>query len=189
MDPFAFAREIALRRMLDLGYPSLDHVLCDPGAVLRFDEFARSLAPGFSALQYRWAALRLRKDARIWRQSSERVERSALAKDCRTIRLNEANLSAVQSMPGVYLLAPCRAGSKPVYVGETWNLSHRATRALRGRSVLDQFMPNSGDWELRWFELQGVEPDERRGLQSLLIAANSPPMNYLELASPNGING
>ena len=37
LDPFAFASEIALRRMLDLGFPSLDHVLCDPMAVVRFD--------------------------------------------------------------------------------------------------------------------------------------------------------
>jgi site-specific DNA-methyltransferase (adenine-specific) len=182
MDPFAFASEIALRRMLDLGCPSLDHVLCDPIAVVRFDELARSLAPGFGSLQYRWAALRLRKDARLWRRSSERVDQPALLKECRKIKLDESSLPAVRPMPGVYLLAPYREDAKPVYIGETWNLSHRAERTLRGQSALNQFVPNSGEWELRWFELADVEPDARRGLQSRLIAANLPPMNYLELA-------
>ncbi|HEV3024160.1 MAG TPA: DNA methyltransferase, partial [Pirellulales bacterium] len=62
MDPFEFASEMALRRVLDLGGPSLDHILCDPIAASRFDDRARSMAPGFRSLHYRWAALRLRKD-------------------------------------------------------------------------------------------------------------------------------
>jgi site-specific DNA-methyltransferase (adenine-specific) len=183
MDPFEFASEIALRRMLDLGCPSLDYVLSDPVAVARFDDFARSLAPGFSCLQYRWAALRLRKDARLWRRCSVRVDRPALLKACRKIRLDAHSLPEVRPLPGVYLVAQSRDDAKPVYVGETWNLFHRAERTLRGRSALDQFVPNSGEWELQCCELEGVEQDERRGLQSLLIAANLPLMNYLELAA------
>jgi site-specific DNA-methyltransferase (adenine-specific) len=183
MDPFLFASEIALRRMLDLGFPSLDHVLSDPIAVARFDDFARGLAPGFSSLQYRWAALRLRKAARLWRRSSERVDRPALQKTWRKIRLDKSSLPAVRSTPGVYLLAPHRDDAKPVYIGETGDLFQRAERTLRGQAALDQFIPNSGEWELRWFELDGVEQNERRGLQSLLIADNLPPMNYLELAA------
>jgi site-specific DNA-methyltransferase (adenine-specific) len=183
MDPFAFASEMALRRMLDLGAPSLDHVLCDPLAVVRFDELARSLAPGFTSLEYRWAALRLRKDARLWRRSSAPVDHPALQKDWSQIRLDAEALGEVRQKPGVYLIAPSRDDAKPVYIGETWNLFHRAERTLRGRSALDQFVPNSGEWALRWLELEGIEPDERRGLQSRLIAEKQPPMNYLELAA------
>jgi DNA modification methylase len=183
LDPFAFASEIALRRMLDLGCPSLDYVICDPIAVLRFDEFARTFAPGFSSLQYRWAALYLRKRARLWGRSSVRDKRQVPLKDWRRIRLDECSLPAVRPMPGVYLLTQCRDDATPVYVGETLNLFYRAEQTLRGRSALDQFVPNSGEWELRWFELEGVAQRERRGLQSLLIADNRPPMNYLELAA------
>ncbi len=178
MDPFAFASEIALRRMLDLGYPSLDHVLCDPTAAVRFDELARGLAPGFRSFDYRWAALCLRKAAHRWRQSSGRV----VPPDWKKIRLVESALAAVEPIPGVYLLAPCREDARPVYVGETGNLLDRARRTFRGRSALDQFLPNPGEWELRWFGLAGVDPEERRGLQSRLIADNRPPMNYLDLA-------
>jgi site-specific DNA-methyltransferase (adenine-specific) len=183
MDRFAFASEIALRRMLDLGCPSLDYVLCDPIAASRFDDFARSLAPGFSSFQYRWAALRLRKDARLWRRSSARIHRPELLQGARKIALEDHALHEVRPMPGIYLLSPCRDDAKPVYIGETWNLSHRARQTLRVRSALDQFVPNSGEWELQWFELEGVKQYERRGLQSLLIAENLPPMNYLELAA------
>jgi site-specific DNA-methyltransferase (adenine-specific) len=182
MDPFLFASEIALRRMLDLGFPSLDHVLCDPIAAARFDEYARSLAPGFSCLEYRWAALRLRKDARLWRRASARVGPLVPVEDWRKTRLDEGGVGQVSSKPGIYRLAQSHDGTKPIYIGETWDLSHRAARTLRGKCTLDQLIPNSGEWEFRWYELDGVGQHERRGLQSRLIGASRPPMNYLELA-------
>ncbi|HLJ93489.1 MAG TPA: DNA methyltransferase [Gemmataceae bacterium] len=183
MDPFQFASEIALRRMLDWGYPSLDYVFCDPIAVLRFDALARSLAPGFSGLEYRWAALRLRKDARLWRRSSAQIHCPAQLEDWRKISLDAQALTEVQPKPGVYLVARSREDAKPIYIGETRDLYRRAEQTVRVQSAFDQFVPNTGEWKFRWFELEGMEPDQRRGLQSLLIANNRPPMNYLELAA------
>ncbi|MDW8224090.1 MAG: site-specific DNA-methyltransferase, partial [Gemmatales bacterium] len=61
LDPILFAAEIALRKVLDQGYPSLDYILADPAAVIRFDDLARRLAPGRPTWHYRWAALHLRK--------------------------------------------------------------------------------------------------------------------------------
>jgi site-specific DNA-methyltransferase (adenine-specific) len=182
MDSFAFASEIALRRMLDLRYPSLDHVLCDPVAATRFDDFARSLAPGFSSLQYRWAALNLRKRALLLRQRSSKLRTQLLPNDSRTIALQERSLADIRNVPAVYLLAPCSDGARPAYVGETWNLLDRAKRTLQAQSALDQFMPSSGEWKLTLYELENVEQGERRGLQSRLIALNRPAMNYLDLA-------
>jgi site-specific DNA-methyltransferase (adenine-specific) len=182
MDPFEFASEIAMRRLLDLGYPSLDHVLCDPVAAARFDDCARSLAPGFSSLQYRWAALRLRKDARLWRQCSRRLngQKPKLAKK---VALKDADVAELKPIPAVYLLAPGDDETRPIYVGETWDLLKRAERTLCARPALDQFMPNSGEWKLTLFQVEGLEQDQRRGFQSLLIARNRPAMNYLELAA------
>src|SRR5262249_39234635 len=137
MDCFAFASEIALRRMLDLGHPSIDHVLCDPIAAARFDDFARSLAPGFSTLQYRWAALDLRKHAEMVRRQA-RMRGGRLPEASRTIALQEASLAEVQQAPAVYLLTPRRDGATPAYVGETTNLLDRARRTLRARPALDQ---------------------------------------------------
>lgn len=184
MDPFLFASEIALRRMLDLGYPSLDFILCDPLAAARFDQFARSLAPGFSSLNYRWAAFRLRKDARLWRRSSEKFADKALRRSPRRIVLDETAISRLDGIPAVYLLSMIEktAEARPVYVGETCNLEDRAQRTLSARRALDQFLPNTGQWQLELFEHQDLDQDGRRGLQSLLIGRNRPVMNYLELA-------
>jgi site-specific DNA-methyltransferase (adenine-specific) len=184
MDPFLFASEIALRRMLDLGFPSLDHVLCDPLAVAKFDEYARHLAPGFSRFEYRWAALRLRKKAKEeWRQHSSRVRSVVPAGAWRKVRLDECEIPQVGAKPGVYRLAQSADDAKPYYIGETWNLASRAERTLRGQQAFDQFMPNAGKWEFQWHELDGAEKNERRGLQSRLIGDSKPPMNYLELAA------
>ncbi len=156
MDAFAFASEIALRRMLDMGYPSLDHVLCDPVAAARFDDFARSLAPGFSSLQYRWAALSLRKRAERVRQMARQLAANALPTASRRVPLDKGSFAEMRQIPAVYLLARRGEDVKPAYVGETWNLLDRATRTLHARSALDQFLPSAGAWELTLYELEDV---------------------------------
>ena len=44
--------------------PSLDEILCDPDKAAYFDRTAKRFGPGFEPVQYRWAALRLRKASR-----------------------------------------------------------------------------------------------------------------------------
>ena len=66
-EPYLFASEIAWRQMIDAGHESLDTILCDPALAGQFDEIARRWAPGFSPLEYRWAALKLRKSAKVVR--------------------------------------------------------------------------------------------------------------------------
>ena len=182
MDPFAFASEMALRRLLDLGYPSLDHILCDPHAAARFDQLARSLVPGFSSVQYRWAALRLRKDARLWRQSSQQIAKT-LRPTRRQVLLDENVVARLEQVPAVYVLSMALDDVPPVYVGETPDLSGRAQRTLSARTALDQFLVNPGVWRLDLFELADVNESDRRGFQSLLIGRDKPLMNYLELAN------
>jgi hypothetical protein len=70
LDLFAFAAEIAMRCVQDRIYfeeqrdVSIDHVLCDPHLLEEFDDFARRLAPGYNAREYRWAVITLRKARR-----------------------------------------------------------------------------------------------------------------------------
>ena len=68
-DEFLFASEIAWSEMK--GHGTLDDILCDPDLANQFDEIARSLAPGFTSLQYRWGALTLRKKSKTARVRSE----------------------------------------------------------------------------------------------------------------------
>ena len=65
LDAYSFAAEIAWRLTSDkFGAPSLDEILCDPDKAAYFDRTAKRFAPGFEPVQYRWAALRLRKASR-----------------------------------------------------------------------------------------------------------------------------
>ena len=43
------------------GRSPLDQVICDPDLAQEFDNHAARLAPGYTPLEYRWAALGLRK--------------------------------------------------------------------------------------------------------------------------------
>lgn len=187
MDRYEFASEIALRRMLDMGYPSIDFVLGDPQAALQFDELARSLAPGFSSLEYRWAVLYLRKGARSWRQAAREYQ-GGLAWNAAETELTQRGLARLRSRPGVYWLAlrlwtkERGVASKIVYVGETRNLQQRAESTLNNQTGLDRLLAER-NLAFGYFELQMLNARRRRGLQSWLIRCNDPPMNFPELAA------
>lgn len=127
MDPFLFAAEIAWRRVSELyAAPSLDEILCDPRLATTFDEIASSCAGGYSALEYRWAALKLRKYGKQLRVRSEKLTPELLGltrfkkKDwCPVATLD---LSKHGPNPGVYAI---RWNKKYLYAGETSNLDAR----------------------------------------------------------------
>ena len=73
-DNYLFASEIALEVMLQQGTAgSLDEILCDPALAREFDARAGAFAPGFRPLEYRWAALKLRKQAYFARSRGSRL--------------------------------------------------------------------------------------------------------------------
>ena len=102
-DEFLFASEIAWSEMRVHG--TLDDILCDPDLADQFDEIARRLAPGFTSLQYRWGALKLRKNSKtpafargfspaLARRVRKRIERLKSLK-------NDENIF---NSPGLYLI-------------------------------------------------------------------------------------
>jgi site-specific DNA-methyltransferase (adenine-specific) len=122
-DAFLFASEIAWSEMKDEG--SLDDILCDPELAGRFDQKARSLAPGFTPLQYRWGALTLRKKSKVARVRAESF--SSLSLDqfesnfkLRSWKDGESSLNA----PGLYVIRGA-SRQKPAYVGSALNLLKR----------------------------------------------------------------
>jgi site-specific DNA-methyltransferase (adenine-specific) len=114
--------------MVDKGHKSLDEILCDPLLASEFDAIAASFAPNFDALQYRWAALKLRKTAQAART------RARLLDNGRTHHLSEnfgeplqAFHSAWKTVPeksGIYLVTR-RDDKKSLYLGEALNLKGR----------------------------------------------------------------
>lgn len=178
IDPFLFASEIALRRMLDIGYASVDEILCDPLAAARFDDLARSLKPGHRALDYRWAALRLRKDARLWQRAAEGI--TTLSPGV-WLDLTASQIQRESEQPCAFELFLLDSPDSPVYVGETLNLKRRLSDMLQCQSVLESLLLKPGSWRYRILAAAEATREERRGVQSLRIGQTQPVFNFLDL--------
>jgi site-specific DNA-methyltransferase (adenine-specific) len=120
-EPFLFASEIAWQSLLSEGQAgSLDEILCDPQLVAEFDRRASNYAPGFRVFEYRWGALKLRKQVK-----TARVQGAVLSPPPRGLK--PVAWSEVQSATltggGVYLVTA--AAGEHLYVGETSDLAQR----------------------------------------------------------------
>lgn len=179
LDNYIFASEIAVRKMLDRESLSLDDILCDPEQAINFDELARSFSPGFSSLQYRWAALTLRKKAKNWRMFSRNLRpelcRRRLPVFC---SIEKVDIKHFANGPGVYLIRDSEGHF--LYVGETFDLGKRFQQKL---DVLPQWQTIAPELQAGILKLNGGANKELCGLQSRLIDKYTPVLNYLELAS------
>jgi site-specific DNA-methyltransferase (adenine-specific) len=119
-DPYLFASEIAWRQMLDQGCDSLDTILCNPHLAATFDEVARRWAPGFSSLEYRWAALKLRKNAKLLRSQAELLSDACMGP---AIALDNTSSRKLPESAGVYVVIG--AEQETIYAGETGNIRQR----------------------------------------------------------------
>ena len=179
LDGFLFASEIAWQQMIDAeAATSLDEILCDPRLAAEFDGMAARLAPGFSSLEYRWAALKLRKEANVARGRGQVLSPpSALGK---TIALSDLKLDDLPDEPGVYVLTE-HDGSE-LYAGETRN--------LRGRLAVG--IQQAAEWS-RFDEAIQVQacpldptPAGNLAWQSCLVSKKfdkRPKLNYAKLRS------
>lgn len=124
-DAYRFAAEIAARFMERQHGLSLDSILCDPALASQFDEMAQRIAPGYSALQYRSAALNLRKVRKLRPELVARVAAPATAVHSWPMR--DFNLDLVPDGQGLYLLYDA---NELLYVGEAENLRLRLKKHL-----------------------------------------------------------
>ena len=123
-DAFAFASEIAIRTLERKHQTTLDRVLCDPELAQEFDCVAAAIAPGYSPLEYRWAALRLRKSNQL---KPEMIGRAVPTKVFAPMAAAELDLTEVPNQQGIYLLAN---REKVLYIGEAKNLRMRLKKHL-----------------------------------------------------------
>lgn len=176
LDEFLFAGEIALRLRSDETGLSLDDILCDPGEAQKLDEVARRFAPGFTPLQYRWAALTLRKQTHAGRQRARTLPKELVGR-----RLQFAppgKTGAVADGPGVYL---ARLGEEqPLYVGATLDLR----RFVREQLQTAGWRQAPVQLEFGHVSLPSPALEHRHGLKSRLVARYAPAWNYLGPRSP-----
>jgi site-specific DNA-methyltransferase (adenine-specific) len=177
LDQYLFASEIAMRRMLEEGGLSLDDVLCDPAEAQRFDAVASSFAPGFPSLQYRWAALTIRKRAHKWRAFSHQLSSDLVRRRFPAFRpIGEVDLARLKGTPGVYLVRG--HSDRDLYAGQTFDLGQRVRRTL---DTLQEWQKVSDDIQVGIIKLEGVNLARRCGFQSRLIRERTPDMNWQEL--------
>lgn len=118
-DSFGFAAEMAIRAMERKHETTLDLVLCDPNLAREFDSVAGAISPGFSPLEYRWAALCLRKTKRL---RPEIIGRVVAAQVFGPLGVAGLYPSQIPSEQGLYILT---TRYRVLYVGEAQDLWSR----------------------------------------------------------------
>jgi len=127
-DKYMFASEIAWQSMLnDKSAASLDEILCDPELAARFDTLAGQFAPGYQPLEYRWAALKLRKEAKYARSRASVLEslESLHRRFGKKSSMADLEPKKLPAEPGLYILD--QTSTDKLYVGETLDLRARLT--------------------------------------------------------------
>jgi len=179
-DAYIFASEIAWQSLLnDKAAGSLDEILCDPALATEFDRRAAQFAPGYRPREYRWAALKLRKEAKIARSRASVLEtlRPMGPRFGEAWPIDDLKAAPLPAEPGLYVLS--RTPANKLYVGETLDLRRRLTlersqiEAWRGvcDSISVQTLPMdcSAAGKLAW--------------QSCFVKKYKPLLNCFELRS------
>jgi site-specific DNA-methyltransferase (adenine-specific) len=179
-DEYLFASEIALAQMLRNGCESLDEILCDPRLAEEFDQIAQRFAGGFTALQYRWAALKLRKEAKFARARACALAPMRLKK---AVPVSEIDWHLVPETAGLYLV---KGGSREnIYVGETLRLRDQLRRQFGDPEALDVWQQQAATTDL-CICTQAAEPSppELLAYESKLIRQHKfPLLNFQELGA------
>jgi len=124
LDDYQFASETAARFLEHRSQVTLDQILCDPALAAEFDSLAAQITPGFTCLQYRWAALNLRKQKRL---RPELLAHVVVPTTVQVSRIDELNLEGLPIEQGIYIFFTSK---ETLYVGECENLRLRITKHL-----------------------------------------------------------
>jgi hypothetical protein len=123
-EDFRFASEVAVRFLERRDKISLDQILCDPVRADEFDKIAAGIAPGFTALQYRCAALGLRKLKRL---RPELLSKVVVAEAVVIRKVADLDPELIPTRSGLYIFLQSK---EALYVGECENLRKRLGKHL-----------------------------------------------------------
>ncbi len=172
MDAYSHAAEIAMRHLaVEAGKTALDEILSDPRLAKMFDDVAAHYAPGYAPLEYRWAALAIRKRAAASKKLAVAKYADWLDKRLPQRRSISRNFSQFAEA-GVYIVSGLE---EDLYVGETFDIATRVEQ-MRTAPAWQALAP------LHITPLP--EPSTPHGLQSALIARTHPILNAAEHLMP-----
>jgi DNA modification methylase len=177
-DRYLFGVEIALRQMHDQYQVTLDELLADPELAAEFDAWCDKLSPGASPLEYRWAALKLRKEAH-----AARVRKMALTPGRwrGEVELAKRDEWPAHAGPAIYEIRAADE-KQASYLGATWNLAERL--AAQFSVAKENFYGDS--LRVRYYPTRVVQAADLLGYQILEIEARLPRQNWSGLASLSG---
>ncbi len=181
-DSYCFGSEIAARFIEKRDSTTLDRIICNPSVAQEFDGLAADIAPGYSSLQYRWAALNLRKARSLRPELFSHIVRPVAVSILPIEGLVEADVPMQQ---GIYIFY---SPAETLYVGEGQSLRKRVAKHL----------DHSDNKNLaRWFwangfrgvhlEMQVLEENTtvkvRKALEAELISSRRPIFNIQAVPS------
>ena len=177
-DEYIFASEIAWQSMLndDLA-GSLDEILCDPTLAAKFDQRAEQFAPGHGPLDYRWAALKLRKEAKFARSRAKVL--TPPTRFGTRVAIDDLPARNLPETGGVYVLSEDEKRARNLYVGETLNLRSRLTMNQDQAKVWREFSTSV------FVQIHPMDCSRAGKLawQSCLVRRFKPRLNCFELRS------
>jgi DNA modification methylase len=170
-DGWEFACEMAVRRMFDEGFRSVEQILCDPEAAFRYDHFCRQICPGCSSLLYRLVALKLRTAVSEWQE--EHAGQPDLFADEGDVPVQEAEAAEA---PAVYMVRAAKR--QPAFVGFTFDMRSRIAATRLALNGITDWVANNGTWTIQWHQV----PDANvgRAIQRSLVQLQSPRLNWLD---------
>lgn len=176
-DEYRFAAEIAVRHIERRDQITLDDILVNPKLATEFDAICEDLAPGHLPLQYRWAALKLRKSRGL---SPETISHAIPAETVLMFSVGSINIDNIPNLSGIYCFISER---ETLYVGEASSLQVRLKKHLKHSD--NQFLA-------RWIWKNGIKklsveihvyPEintkTRKALEIELIRSRKPLFNVL----------
>jgi hypothetical protein len=175
-DEYRFASEIAARHLERSRGINVDRIICDPLLVQEFDRIAADMAPGFTPLQYRWAALNLRKTGRLKPELIGRV--APKAEEISLGPVDGLDVARISYRQGLYIFYDPES-KQTLYVGEAENLRKRLEKHLDHSDIkaLAHWLWEHGSNRL-YLELHllpdGTPGPVRRALEAELIATRRP---------------
>ncbi len=181
-EPFLFASEIAWRQMVDQGYRSLETILSDPIVAASFDGIASRWSPGFKPLEYRWAAIKLRKSAKEVRARADILAKVHLSDD---EPLNGTFAEKLPASSGVYMVIG--DGRKPIYAGEASNIRERLPSQFGGETR-DEWKRYANSLVARYFPT-ACSRSTRLAYQHQLVQKHQPLLNLFDGAQRTKAGG
>lgn len=157
--------------------PALDELLCNPAWAARLDEIAARIKPGFEPIDYRWAALSIRKRGR----SKPEPETLELPMH-RQLSLEEWLTPDIPAGAGLYLIF---ANDKPLYVNWTRDLAEQIARhrEVGGEEMTPHWLLNgvgrANRLTVASYPLR--DPDQLQEMRIAQVATLAPWLNLLDL--------